>query len=118
MYVQTRVYRIVGTGLDVHTRVYRFAGTDLYVETRVYTLVGTDLYVQTRVYRIVGTDLHVQAHVHRHARAHGGSVFRARPHFNGYNSKRLIQTIGPRGPSLSSVCMGGLTRIASKNACA
>ena len=36
MYVQTLVYRIVGTGLDVHTRVYRFARTDLY------RVVGTD----------------------------------------------------------------------------
>ena len=94
LYVQTRVYRIVGTGLDVHTRVYRFARTDLYAQTRTYRLVGTDLYAQTRVYRIVGTDLHEQAH------AHGGSVSRAIPHFNDYNRKKLIPTIGPRGDPL------------------
>ena len=34
------------------------------------------------------------------ARAHGVSVSRTRPHFHDYNSKKQIQTIGPRGDPL------------------
>ena len=56
-HVQTRAYRLVGTGLDVHTRAYRFVGTDLNVQTRVYKFARTDLYVQARVYRFARTDL-------------------------------------------------------------
>ena len=41
-HVQTRVYRLVGTGLDVHTRLYRLVGTDLYIQTHVYMLVCSD----------------------------------------------------------------------------
>ena len=88
--VQDRRYRSGCTHSCVQVRTYRF----LYLQTRTYRLVGTDLYGQTRVYRIVGTDLHEQAH------AHGGSVSRAISHFNDYNRKKLIPTIGPRGDPL------------------
>ena len=103
------MYTLVCTGLHVQVSMYRL---------RVYRFAGTDLYVQTRVYRIVGTDLHVQAYVHRHARAHGGSAFRARPHFNGYNSKMLIPTIGPREYRLKICWYCVFTAIAHESAMA
>ena len=53
-----------------------------------------------------------------HARAHGGSLSRARPHFNDYNSKKLIQTIGPRGDPLKIGWYRVFAAIANENAMA
>ena len=51
-------------------------------------------------------------------RAHGGSLSRARPHFNDYNSKKLIQTIGPRGDPLKIGWYRVFAAIANENAMA
>ena len=40
-----------------------------------------------------------------HARVHGGGVFRARPHFNVYNNKKLIQPIGPSAHDLQEATL-------------
>ena len=40
-----------------------------------------------------------------HARVHGGGVFRARPDFNVYNNKKLIQPIGPSADDLQEATL-------------
>ena len=40
-----------------------------------------------------------------HARVHGGGVFRARPDFNVYNNKKLIETIGPSADDLQEATL-------------
>ena len=40
-----------------------------------------------------------------HARVRGGGVFRARPHFNVYNNKKLIQPIGPSADDLQEATL-------------
>ena len=52
------------------------------------------------------------------ARTHGGSLSGARPHFNDYNSKKLIQTIGPRGDPLKIGWYRVFAAIANENAMA
>ena len=66
------------------------------------------------MYRLVCTGLHVLLHT----RVHGGSVSRARPHFNDNSSKKLIQTIGPRGYPLKMGWYCVFTAIAHENAMA